>query len=71
MLMIGKIYKITTITKLLPQHWKQEKYIGLVIGSELKYLELLDKDRGYIKIEKEQLFEAEELGKKNGNVNLF
>ena len=71
MLMVGNIYKLVTLVEVYPQQWRKESYLGILINYKNPFVEILDNELGFVKIEKKRIFEAEEVGKENGNVDLF
>jgi len=61
-LKIGSIYEITTLRKILPQQWKQENYSGIIINSNDSFIELIDKEKGLVRLKSKSLFEVKEIG---------
>lgn len=71
MLTIGNIYKLVTLEEVYPQQWKKESYLGILINYKKPFIEILDRNLGFVKIDKKRIFETEELGKESGSVNPF
>ena len=69
MLMIGNIYNFSTLKEEYPQQWRQESYQGVLINIGNGFLHVLDRDLGFVKIYRNQLFEFSEVGEKDGNID--
>ena len=62
-LKIGSIYEIITLRKILPQQWKQESYSGIIINANSSFVELMDNEKGVVRLKLKSLFEVKEIGK--------
>ncbi len=61
-LKIGSIYEIITLRKILPQQWKQESYTGILIKSNESFIEIIDNEKGLVRLKSKSLFEVKEIG---------
>ena len=62
-LKIGNIYEIVTLKKIFPQQWKQESYTGILINSNDSFVEIIDNEKGIVRLKANSLFEVKEIGK--------